>query len=81
MSPHSRRVTVRLSPATHAIVEAAAHREGVSFAQYMREAALLRTAWEHGRAEDGDDLAAAVREGFEWVRAEWEELGGFEYEG
>jgi hypothetical protein len=45
-----RRVTVRFAVIAHRIVEEAAEREGVPLAQYVREAALMRVAWESGVA-------------------------------
>ncbi|HEY3020993.1 MAG TPA: hypothetical protein VGJ32_12420 [Solirubrobacteraceae bacterium] len=48
---------------TYQIIEAAARQDGVPLAQYMREAALVRVAWERalesGRA-DADRLLAAL---------------------
>jgi hypothetical protein len=42
--------TIRWPDATHAAIERAAQNTGVSFTQYVREAALVRTAWEAGLA-------------------------------
>ena len=73
--PPPRRVTVRFSPALHGLIERSAQAEGVTFAQYMREAAIMRAAWERAREQSGD-TADAVREGYAQVRADWIAMGG-----
>jgi hypothetical protein len=48
-SPRLRTVTVRFPGPAHAVIEEAARAEGVSFAAYVREAALMRWAYYLGR--------------------------------
>jgi hypothetical protein len=59
-----RRITVRLPTPVHDALSRNAAREGVSLAQYVREAALMRGAWEAGCAI-GEEDAAAIRAGVE----------------
>ena len=49
-----RATTVRFSDALWTLVEEEADREGVSAAQYIRDAAVLRSAYAMGRRGDGD---------------------------
>lgn len=61
-----RRVTVRFGAAAHTVVEEAARAEGCSFAQYVREATLMRAAWDlavgiGGEARDVEAITDAVR--------------------
>lgn len=51
----TRRVTVRLGALAHEALEGAASREGVALAQYLREAALMRLAWERGEETGATD--------------------------
>lgn len=62
--PQTRRVTVRLPPTLHRIVEDSARREGVATAQYIREATLMRIAYEAGAKDRArpDTLWDGVRE-------------------
>lgn len=46
--PGIRRVTVRFTGPMHRSIEENAHRQGITIAQYIREAAILRQAWEDG---------------------------------
>lgn len=70
-----RRVTVRFGETAHGIVTKAAESEGVTFAQYVREAALMRAAYEYGiRREPG--VEEALSTGLEMIRARWQALGG-----
>lgn len=65
----SRRITVRLSPASHQLVARFAEAQGVSIAQYVREATLMRAAWEMGTELGGDSAAlAACRLGLDALR-------------
>lgn len=72
--PERIRVPVRFPPTSHKMVAAAAEREGLSMSEYVREAALMRMAWElaaqHGRGADLADVAAALRELRDELRAE-----------
>ena len=45
-----RTTTIRWPDATHAAIGRAAAEAGVGFTQYVREAALVRAAWEQGLA-------------------------------
>lgn len=70
-----RKTTIRLSERTLEYIEGAAVREGVSVAQYMREAALARAAYE--AAERGGGIGAMMERNalelhklFEELRAE-----------
>jgi hypothetical protein len=45
-----RTTTIRWPDATHAAIARAAAEAGVGFTQYVREAALVRSAWEQGLA-------------------------------
>lgn len=58
-----RRISIRLGPLTHAALKRAARREGLSLAQYVTEAAIMRLAWELGEGSGGSDprLRAEVR--------------------
>ena len=49
-----RATTVRFSDSLWTLVEREASRDGVSAAQYIRDATILRTAYEMGRRGDGD---------------------------
>ena len=55
-----RATTVRFSDALWTLVEREANREGVSAAQYIRDAAVLRTAYTMGQRGDAELLARAV---------------------
>lgn len=59
----TKRVTVRLAPQTHAALEQAARAEGIALAQYLREAAFMRLAWELGlqRIRENPQLQSDVR--------------------
>lgn len=48
MSPPPVRVTVRFTPTTHGVLQGHAADAGCSLAQWLREAALMRLAWERG---------------------------------
>lgn len=50
-----RATTIRFSPAAWELIEREAHREGVSVAQYVREATLFHVAYRLG--ERGEGLA------------------------
>jgi hypothetical protein len=61
--PRIRRLTVRLAGPVHRFVEEAAERQGVSLAQYVREAAIFRVAWEEGlRHADSPGVGDLMRE-------------------
>ena len=49
-----RATTVRFSDSLWTLIEREASRDGVSAAQYVRDATVLRTAYEMGRRGDGD---------------------------
>lgn len=46
--PRLKRVTVRMATAPHGYLASAAARAGTNMTNYMREAALMRAAWENG---------------------------------
>ena len=73
-APERIRVPVRFPPTSHRMVQAAAEQEGLSISEYVREAALMRMAFERAaRAGRGDDLlevAKALRELRDELRAE-----------
>ena len=48
--------TIRFSPISWSLIEREARREGVSVAQYVREAAVLQAAYRLGRA--GESLGS-----------------------
>jgi hypothetical protein len=52
--------TLRFSPETWEALQVESYRAGVSVAQYVREAALLRVAYAAGRRGD-PELEAAMR--------------------
>ena len=52
------RVSVRFPPTSHALVAAAAEREGLSMSEYVREAALMRVALEMASQRTGGAVAA-----------------------
>ena len=56
--PGMRATTVRFGADLWRELEAEAARVGVSVAQYVRDAALIRVTWERLRAEPGDYAAA-----------------------
>jgi len=56
-----RATTVRFSEALWSLVEQEAGRDGVSAAQYVRDAAVLRTAYAMGRRGDSDFEDAIAR--------------------
>lgn len=56
-----RATTVRFSDALWTLVEREADREGVSGAQYVRDATILRTAYAMGQRGDADFEAAMAR--------------------
>ena len=54
-----RATTIRFTPELWALLQREATREGVSVAQYVRDAALFRVAYSAGvRREQGSDEAA-----------------------
>lgn len=70
MNPAERiRVPVRFPPASHRMLTDAAAREGISLAEYVREAALMRMAWELGLQRAGGNYPPAVREALAEIRA------------
>jgi hypothetical protein len=66
--PPAPRLTVRFGPRTHRIVEQAAQASCVPLAQYVREAVLIRAAYEAGIGAGPDaqprfaELMEAIRE-------------------
>ena len=56
-----RATTVRFSEALWTLVEREAHRDGVSAAQYVRDATVLRTAYAMGQRGDADFEDAIAR--------------------
>lgn len=65
-----KRVTVRLYGSTHGLLKGAAERQGVGLAVYLREAGLMRAAWETGLAHGVDRPGLEVfAEELERVRA------------
>lgn len=64
---------LRVTEALYRATKAAAKREGVSAAQYVRDAILFRLAYEAGERGDQEELRRTVRE---MVEAEREERGG-----
>lgn len=67
-----RHMPLRVTEAFHRATHAAAKREGVSAAQYVRDATLYRLAYEAGKRGDHDEMRRVVRE---LVEAEMEERG------
>lgn len=60
MTDGFRKTTIRLSPRARDYIATAAAREGVSFSQYVQEAALARAVYEG--AVRGEPRAAMVRQ-------------------
>lgn len=52
---------MRLGASTHRLVSSAAERQGTTLAEYIREASLLRAAWENGLAHGGEPLPLLER--------------------
>lgn len=62
-------MTIRFSPFAHDEIARAANIEGVTFAQYVREASLLRACIQHGLELRGDrDMGLALRDGLAFMR-------------
>jgi len=55
-----RRVTVRFSAGMHYFVEGSARRAQIPLAQYVREATLMRAAWELGLLQGRDPASFAA---------------------
>lgn len=70
-----RRVTVRFSEPSRAIVSGAARAEGITFAQYVREAALMRAAFQYGLDVGHTDVGAAIEAGLRMIRERWDSYG------
>jgi hypothetical protein len=73
---------VRWSSFVFGLVARAAEREGIPFAQYVREAALTRASFELAREEGRDSLAQALAQAREQLEAlgvdgAWEVLAEF----
>lgn len=62
--PEMRRVTVRFGESLWGLIEDESNRDGVSAAQWLRDAALARALWERGRRGElnGQVVLDAVRE-------------------
>lgn len=62
--PEMRRVTVRFGESLWDLIEDESNRDGVSAAQWLRDAALARALWERERRGEhaGTDALAAVRD-------------------
>ena len=55
-----RATTIRFTPELWALLQREAEREGVSVAQYVRDAALVRVAYSAGERGERDDQAATA---------------------
>lgn len=62
--PEMRRVTVRFGESLWDLIEDESNRDGVSAAQWIRDATLARALWERERRgeRNGHEVLAAVRE-------------------
>lgn len=62
--PEMRRVTVRFGESLWDLIEDESNRDGVSAAQWLRDAALTRALWERERRGDATGLAvlSAIRD-------------------
>lgn len=64
MSKQMVTTSLRFSRSVHAVLEQEAQHEGISFSQYVREAAIFRLGWDRGlrSSEPGASARAAIIE-------------------